>query len=169
MIIVFYTMCICSLVIHPGCFSAFWLHHHCDSTGSLHDGLMHSLHVSYVLISVSSVIFNPMNTDETLHLKLSTQPSDDSCSNRAGVVLNSHTHPPLHGAIYELCYSDTTCFEWTLFSQSTSNANQIPFQRFTFSLFALLTIMVPKGCFQWCHVRTNFGSPKNLSVNSSQC
>lgn len=72
------------------------------------DGLMYSLHVLYILISVSGVIFNLINTEESLHLKFSTLPSDDSCSNRAGVVLNSHTPPP------EQVFMSTCCYLWAL-------------------------------------------------------
>lgn len=72
------------------------------------DGLTYILHVLYILISTSGVIFNPIYTKESLHLEFSTLPSDDSCSNRAGVVLNSHTPPP------EQVFISTCFYLWAL-------------------------------------------------------
>ncbi len=63
------------------------------------------MHVLYILIiPVSGVMINPIKAEESLHLKLSTLPSDDSCFNRAGVVLNSHTPPPEQVFMSICCY-----------------------------------------------------------------
>lgn len=43
----------------------------------------------YINVILCNMILSPVKP-----LKFSTLPSDDSCSNRAGVVLNSHTPPP---------------------------------------------------------------------------
>ncbi len=69
------------------------------------DGLIYRLHVLYIImISVCGVMINPIKAEESLHLKLSTLPFDDSCFNRAGVVLNSHTPPPEQVFMSTCCY-----------------------------------------------------------------